>query len=119
MFLVIYVDDMVLANKSKEEIENLKQVLKSKFDLKDLGNAKKTFEMEIIRDRVKNILTLSQQSYLEKVLKRFSMENTKAVGVPLAWHFKMSSGQCPKIDKEKEKMVNVPMQVSLGPSCML
>ena len=35
MLFVIYIDDMLLANKSKEEIENLKQILKSKFDMKN------------------------------------------------------------------------------------
>ena len=35
MLFVIYIDDMLLANKSKEQIENLKQILKSKFDMKN------------------------------------------------------------------------------------
>ena len=70
--------------------------------------------MEIIREKVKNTLMLSQQSYLEKVLKRFLMENAKAVGVPLVGHFKRSSDQCPKTNKEKEKMMNVPYASASG-----
>ncbi|KAE8721016.1 hypothetical protein F3Y22_tig00017599pilonHSYRG00003 [Hibiscus syriacus] len=49
-------------------------------------------------------LWLSQRVYVEKMLERFVMSSAKPVSPPLANHFKLSSEQCPKTDKEAEDM---------------
>ena len=67
---------MLLAGSSGEEINKLKEMLKAEFDMKDLGPAQKILGMEIERE---GLLKLSQCSYLEKVLQRFGMSNSKPV----------------------------------------
>ncbi|GJS87294.1 retrotransposon protein, putative, ty1-copia subclass [Tanacetum coccineum] len=42
-----------------------------------LGEAAYILEIKIIRDRSKRLISLSQRAYLEKILKRFWMENSK------------------------------------------
>ena len=41
--------------------------------MKDLGVAKKILRMEILRDRVVGILSLSQKRYIKKVVHRLNM----------------------------------------------
>jgi ATP-binding cassette subfamily B (MDR/TAP) protein 1 len=41
IYLLLYVDDMLTADKSKKEITTLKEQLSSEFEMKDLGAAKK------------------------------------------------------------------------------
>ncbi|MBE2321316.1 hypothetical protein DVA67_035700, partial [Solirubrobacter sp. CPCC 204708] len=41
VYLLLYVDDMLIASKSKVEIDKLKAQLNREFDMKDLGEAKK------------------------------------------------------------------------------
>ncbi|WVZ89612.1 hypothetical protein U9M48_035991 [Paspalum notatum var. saurae] len=48
--MLLYVDDMLIAAKSKVDIANLKAQLSSEFEMKDLGAAKKILGMEISRD---------------------------------------------------------------------
>jgi hypothetical protein len=48
--------------------------LSSKFDIKDLGEASFVLVIEIHRDRRKGVFGLSQKAYIEKVLKKFSMQ---------------------------------------------
>eukprot|EP00253_Pinus_taeda_P009355 PITA_09355 len=50
IFLVLYVDDMLLVGNEKEIIQDLKTQLSSKFDMKDLGAANCILGMEIKRD---------------------------------------------------------------------
>ena len=50
---------------------------------------------------------MSQEQYIENVLKRFNMSKAKVVSSPLANHFKLSSRHNPSIDKEKEDMRRV------------
>jgi hypothetical protein len=83
------------------EINRLKAQLARVFDMKDLGATKQILGMEIHRDRKNGKLWLSQQKYVEKILMRFGMNNVKPVQIPLASHFKISSGLCPSNDEEK------------------
>ena len=66
---------MLIASKSKVEIDRLKAQLSSEFDMKDLGEAKKILGMEIKRDRAKGTICLTQTQYLKTVLQRFGIDS--------------------------------------------
>ena len=51
IYLVFYVDDMLLIGNDKEIIQDLRTQLFSKFDMKDLGASNYILGMEIKRDR--------------------------------------------------------------------
>ncbi|KAG8472010.1 hypothetical protein CXB51_036502 [Gossypium anomalum] len=67
VYLLLYVDDMLIAAKDKGEIRKVKAQLSEEFEMKDLGPAKKIHGMEIIRDRKASKLYLSQKRYIEKI----------------------------------------------------
>ncbi|KAL6345174.1 hypothetical protein AAG906_013658 [Vitis piasezkii] len=108
IFLLLYVDDMLIAAKSMVEVNKLKSLLSKEFDMKDLGAAKKILGMEIHKDRASGRLWLSQYSYVKRVLERFNMDDAKPVSTPLANHFRLSTNQCPKTDDEVKDMSKVP-----------
>ncbi|KAG8502301.1 hypothetical protein CXB51_002217 [Gossypium anomalum] len=66
IYLLLYVDDMLIASKSQKEIDKLKAQLNQEFKMKDLGEAKKILGMEISRDRQRGKLCLNQKQYLKK-----------------------------------------------------
>jgi hypothetical protein len=49
LYILIYVDDILLASSSKEEIKFFKEKLNTEFKMKDLGPAKRIMGMDIIR----------------------------------------------------------------------
>ena len=51
VYLVLYVDDMLLIGNNKEIIQDVKTQLSSKFDMKDLGASNFILGMEIKRNR--------------------------------------------------------------------
>ena len=114
IYLLLYVDDMLIAAKSKKEIITLKAQLSSEFEMKDLGAAKKILGMEIKRDRNSRLLFLSQQNYIKKVLHRFNMHDAKSVSTPIAPYFKLSASQCPVSDEDIEYMSRVPYSSVVG-----
>ena len=61
IYLVFYVDDMLLVGNDKEIIQDLKTQLSSKFGMKDLGSTNYILRMEIKRDRTKRKLWLNQR----------------------------------------------------------
>ena len=109
IILLLYVDDILIAGPSIEEIKNLKKELSKQFEMKDLGSAKQILEMRITRDRAKGTLKLSQAEYVKKVLNRFNMDKVKPVSTPLGSHFRLCKDQSPKTDKEIEHMSRYPM----------
>lgn len=108
MYLLLYIDDMLLASKNMSDIQHFKELFKSKFDMKGLGSSKKIFGMELRRDRRKSKMFISQMKYIEKTLKKFGMDECKIVSTPLVAHFKLSLQQRPKTEKNKLEMSPVP-----------
>ncbi|KAH9724437.1 Integrase catalytic domain-containing protein [Citrus sinensis] len=101
-YLLLYIDDMLIASKHKLEIERLKNMLKAEFEMKDLGNAKRILRMDITRYRSAGTLFLSQEKYIKKVLERFEMQDYKHVQTPLGPQFKLTAAQ----SSEDESQVN-------------
>jgi len=51
IYLLLYVDDMLIASQSRSTIDRLKRQSSSEFEMKDLGEIKKVLCIEIERDR--------------------------------------------------------------------
>ena len=108
IYLLLYVDEMLISAKSQVEIDRLKAQMSKEIEIKDLEKAKKILNMEISRDREKGKHLLSQKQYLKKVLQCFgTQDDTKPVNTPLAPHLKLSSRLSPTTDEEQEYMAKV------------
>eukprot|EP00253_Pinus_taeda_P020158 PITA_20158 len=105
---------MLLVGNDKEIIQDLKTQLSSKFDMKDLGAANYILGMEIKRDREKGKLWLNQRKYVETILQRFNMQDSKLVKVPIPVGVRLSAEQCPKTQEEEEDMSRVPYASAVG-----
>jgi phosphoribosyl-AMP cyclohydrolase len=114
IYLVLYVDDMLLIGNNKEIIQDVKTQLSSKFDMKDLDAANFILGMEIKRDREKRKLWLNKRKYVETILQRFNMQECKPVKVPIHVGVKLSTDQCPKTHEEGGDMSRVPYVSAVG-----
>ncbi|KAG8485659.1 hypothetical protein CXB51_018846 [Gossypium anomalum] len=114
VYLLLYVDDMLIVAKDKGEIRKVKAQLSEEFEMKDLGPAKKILCMKILRDRKTIKLYLSQKGYIEKVLCRFNMQSAKPVSTPLAAHFRLSLALSPQSDDEIKYMSHVLYSSAVG-----
>jgi hypothetical protein len=63
IYLLLYVDDILIATENKKEIAILKAHLRSEFEMKDLADDRKILGMEIGRDRKSGVLFLGHHSY--------------------------------------------------------
>ena len=83
IFLVLYVDDILLASNNFDLLIETKHMLSTHFDMKDLGEASYVLGVKILRDRANGVLKLSQTTYVEKILKRFNMHNYSSTRAPI------------------------------------
>ena len=72
------------------------------FAMKDLGEAETILGIRIYRDRSRRLLGLSQEKYIDKVLNRFSMSNSKKGFIPLALAVPLTKEQCPSTKEERD-----------------
>jgi Reverse transcriptase (RNA-dependent DNA polymerase) len=114
VFLVVYVDDILLASNDKNMMRETKKFLFKHFNMKDLGEASYVLGIKIHRDRNKGILGFSQQTYIDKIFKRYGMKNYKPENTPVAKGDKFSLDQCPKTELEKSEMHQIPYAFLIG-----
>lgn len=114
IYLVLYVDDMLIAAQNKSDIQKLKGLLSAEFEMKDLGAARKILGMEIYRDRNQKKLFLSQKGYIQKILSRFGMSTAKPIDTPSAANIHLSTAFAPKSAEENEYMSRVPYASAVG-----
>ena len=80
---------MLLIENNKDVIKEVKYQLFSKFDMKGLGATNFIMGMEIRRDCA-NRIYLNQIKYVEMVLHRFNMQESKSIKVPIHIGVKLS-----------------------------
>ena len=73
IFLVLYVDDILLIGDNVKLLTKVKDWLATQFKMKDLGNVNYVLGIQILRDKKNIVLALSQATYIDKVLTHFSM----------------------------------------------
>ena len=76
-FLILYVDDILLIGNDIPSLQSVKEWLSKHFSMKDLGEAAYILGVKIYRDRSNKLLGLSQSTYNDKMLKKFSMDQSK------------------------------------------
>jgi len=95
-------------------LESVMTSLKSSFSMKDLGEAAYILGIKIYRDRSKRLIGLSQDTYIDKVLKRFNMEEAKKGFLPISHGIHLSKTQCPTTTDERECINKVPYASAIG-----
>ncbi|GKB01907.1 putative RNA-directed DNA polymerase [Tanacetum coccineum] len=81
VILCLYVDDMLIVGSNDKMIRSTKDMLKSKFDMKDMGLADVILGIKIIRTQ--NGLVLSQAHYVEKILNTHNAGDSGHARTPI------------------------------------
>ena len=82
--------------------------------MKDLGEASHILGIKLMRDRQKRMLGLSQASYIDEILARFIMQDSKKGFVPFRVGSSLSVNQWPKTPTEIERMRGIPYASAVG-----
>ena len=114
IFLGVYVDDLIIMAPSQTMIKSIKDDLKSRFKMHDLGELKFILGLHIVRDRSRRTLTMHQSQYASVVLQRFGMTSSNGVGTPMECNLKLSESMCPSTDDERTYMADKPYRAVVG-----
>ncbi|KAM2034968.1 hypothetical protein ACFX16_038120 [Malus domestica] len=114
VFLVLYVDDILLFMNDTAVLSSIKVWLSKTFHMKDLGDASYVLEIKLYRERSRKLIGLSQSMYIDKVLSRFQMEQSKKGFLPVRHGIHLSKFMGPKTPEEIQQMSVIPYASAIG-----
>ena len=79
VIIAVYVDDLLLFGPSRNDVDSIKSKLSARFSMSDLGPCHFYLGIEIIRNRKRRIIYLSQQAFVDKILNLFNYQSLNLV----------------------------------------
>jgi hypothetical protein len=89
-YIALYVDDLIIAGENENEICTIKHRLSARFEMKDLGIARKFLGMEIEYGSDGSI-KIHQNQYIQQLLDGHGMGECNPVTTPLDMSVKLTS----------------------------
>ncbi|KAL0449085.1 UNVERIFIED_CONTAM: Retrovirus-related Pol polyprotein from transposon RE1 [Sesamum latifolium] len=108
-YLILYVDDILLIGNDVKVLGDIEAWLSTQFSMKDIGEASYILGIKIYKNRSKRMLGLTQSSYIEKVLKRFKMENSKRGFLPIRHGISCPRSSLPRLMRNLKGCRRSPM----------
>nr|GEZ95523.1 retrotransposon protein, putative, Ty1-copia subclass [Tanacetum cinerariifolium] len=102
------VDDILIMGNNIPILKEVKDYLGKCFSMKDLGEA------SYIRDRSWRLIGLSQSGYIDKILKKYNMHNSKKGYLPMEVKHDLSNELCASTPQEVAYMKKVPYASAVG-----
>ena len=70
VFILVYVEDLLVAGKSLPGVKAVKSAVSGKFDVRDLAEVKDFIRIKVMRDRTARTITLSNPGHTAALLRR-------------------------------------------------
>ena len=111
-YLIIHVDDILMASKDKNVIESLANEISKTFQLKYLGEVKQFIGINVERQRT-GIFQINQSNYINKIAETFQLESSKGSLYPLdPGYFKLNDDDFLDSNNKYRKVIGMLLYVS-------
>nr|GEY10940.1 hypothetical protein [Tanacetum cinerariifolium] len=102
------VDDILIMGNNIPRLKEVKDYLGKCFSMKDLGEA------TYIRDRSRRLTGLSQSGYIDKILKKYNMHNSKKGYLTMEVKHDLSNELCASTPEDVAYIKKVPYASAVG-----
>lgn len=110
----VYVDDLTMACNNTPALLRIKNELKKRYKLRDLGPVDYILGIKVIRDRSSRKLYLSQRKHIDDILAKFNLAAVRPVSTPLSKAAPLTKEDSPSTAEEIEYMRSVPYLSAVG-----
>lgn len=99
LYILIYVDDILVASESTTAIQRIEKVLKANFNIEDLGLVANYLSIRVTKS--KGFFLLDQEKYIWNVAAKFELDKAKNCDIPLSpsYHSNPDNEKLPNNDK--------------------
>lgn len=99
VYLLVYVDDMLLLSPSADAVAEAKAALLSTFDARDMGAVRDFVGMHVERDLAAGTITISNERLINDLLSKFGMEAANSRLVPMTHGLVLRRGDGAELDQ--------------------
>ena len=82
LIVCLYVDDLIYTGTNPSTVQKFKEAMMHEYEMTDLSLMKYFLGIQVRQS--KGEIFISQEKYLDKILKKFQMHNCKPISTPLA-----------------------------------
>ena len=100
---------MLIASNNLEKLNHIKQMLKLEFEMTDLGKPELYLGFEITRDRNNQTLKINQRQFMQKILQKFNMQDSRQHSTPM-----VTKGNSTKQSQETGITSQAPYREAIG-----
>ena len=112
IYILIYVDDLLICSKSKEDIQRVKKFLSDRFKMKDLGEIKEYLGINIDYNYIENKLTLSQMKYIESLANKYEIQNSRLYSTPMETNLQLEKAESCEINIKYRNLIGALLYIS-------
>jgi len=113
LILASHVDDCTLTGSSHELMGLFKDEIWAKYKITDLGPISWVLGMKVIRDHVAQMVSLSQEPYIDAIITKYNFSDLKPVSIPMDPNVQLSC-TCPMSIADTAHMKCVPYRAAVG-----
>lgn len=112
--VAVSTDDMAFTSTTSNGIKTFKDEIREHWEFTDHGEIKWLLGFQVRRDREAGTVAINQESFIDGMLGRFHITDIKPASTPMDPNIQLTTDQCPRTEKEYERMQNVPYQRGCG-----
>ncbi|GMF27841.1 unnamed protein product [Phytophthora fragariaefolia] len=114
VFIPLNVDDLILFAPTMNLVNKMKEMFRSRFKMKDLGELHYILGWEITRNREERTIFIGQRKYVESVLQKFGMDKCNGCKTPGTPGLKLTKAMSPSGYDERKLMESKPCRSVIG-----
>lgn len=114
IYILIFVDDLLICCKNKNIIEEIKTSLMKRFAMKDLGKIKSYIGIDIDYSDDKHVMTLNQTKYIESLAAKYNLEYSKLYDTPMETNLKLEQSQVVDESIKYRNIIGELLYISTG-----
>ena len=107
ILLLLYVDDLLIAAPSIRVINNVRNEIAKQFELKELGPMKRFLGFDVVRDRARRKIFVSQESYVRAFLAKKDMTTCNPAQTPWPSKMELPTTWEPVMNRQKEYIKDI------------
>src|SRR5271156_5078165 len=106
--IAVATDDMAVTSKRPADILKLKVDIRKHWEITDHGPINWFLGFKIKRDQKARTISINQSAYIQRVIEKFNLTNTKSISTPIEPGNQFSTDQCPTSVNQLGKMKEIP-----------
>ena len=114
VYLLIYVDDLLICGKDGKKIQRIKKLLSYRFKMKDLGEINEYLGINVNYDYIDGKMKLSQEKYIESLATKFQIKGSKLYSTPMESSLKIEKAEECEPSIKYRNLIGALLYVSSG-----